>query len=48
MSELTMMSLNVNFLTEEQLLQTKDKEDKVIKTRVEDRMKHICTYLQER
>lgn len=33
---------------EEQMLQTNDKEDKMIKPKVEDRVKHICTYLQER
>ncbi|KAB5575001.1 hypothetical protein PHYPO_G00215630 [Pangasianodon hypophthalmus] len=47
LSESIIVPLNNSFLTEERLLQA-DKDDKVIKTRVEDRVKHICTYLQER
>ncbi|XP_060779486.1 uncharacterized protein si:ch211-151h10.2 isoform X2 [Neoarius graeffei] len=48
MSQLTTLAVNNRVSTEDRLLQANDAEEKVIKTRVEDRMKHICTYLQER
>ncbi|XP_053534014.1 uncharacterized protein si:ch211-151h10.2 isoform X3 [Ictalurus punctatus] len=46
--QLIIVAVNNSFLIEERLLSANNKEDKVIKTRVEDRVKHICTYLQER
>ncbi|KAF5907826.1 uncharacterized protein DAT39_002458 [Clarias magur] len=47
-SQLIIVAVNSSFLIEEQLLQAKDKENKEIKTKIEERVKHICTYLQER
>ncbi|XP_046720512.1 uncharacterized protein si:ch211-151h10.2 [Silurus meridionalis] len=41
-------AVNNSVPTEEQLRQTDNEEDKVIKNKVEDRVKYICTYLQER
>ncbi|XP_058243499.1 uncharacterized protein si:ch211-151h10.2 isoform X2 [Hemibagrus wyckioides] len=47
-SKLITVATNNSVPMEEQMLQTNDKEDKMIKTKVEDRVEHICTYLQER
>ncbi|XP_053356966.1 uncharacterized protein si:ch211-151h10.2 [Clarias gariepinus] len=47
-SQLIIVAVNSSFLIEEQLLQAKDKENKEIKTKIEERVKHICTYLQKR
>lgn len=47
-SQLITVAVNSSFLIEKQQLQADDKEDEVIKTTVEDRVKHISTYLQKR
>ncbi|TSR87288.1 hypothetical protein Baya_11911 [Bagarius yarrelli] len=47
-SQFTAVAANNNVSIEEQGLQTNNNEDKVLKTKLEDRVKNICTYLQKR
>ncbi|XP_026988421.1 uncharacterized protein si:ch211-151h10.2 [Tachysurus fulvidraco] len=46
--EVITVAANNSVPIEVQLLQTNNNEEKAMKSKVEDRVKHICTYLQER